>query len=51
MTICIRKASRGEAARAAALAIRMWEDNTLEGLAGSFSVLIICTDNEYRHWI
>ena len=32
MTICIRKASRGEAARAAALAIRMWEDITLEDL-------------------
>ena len=40
MTICIRKASRGEAARAAALAIRMWEDNTLEDLTGEFRELI-----------
>ena len=40
MTICIRKASRGEAARAAALAIRMWEDHTLEDLTDEFRELI-----------
>ena len=40
MTICIRKASFEEAVSAAALAIRMWEDNTLEGLAASFRDLI-----------
>ena len=40
MTICIRKASRGDAARAAALAIRMWEDHTLEDLTDEFRELI-----------